>query len=397
MRVWLVDPAANTPHYDLALLHALREAGVDASWMTSPFLYDPSTNLEDGNVHHLFFRGLKPLSGLLTRQHALRRAARLALYPVGLARLKRAFDREPPDLLHVQWTLLPGIDAGFFKRLAHRVPLVLTMHDTAPRRSALTRMADMYPFLMLADRIIVHAEENRRAVLSRVNIDPERIHVVMLGPSFEAQPVPPRAEARARLDIPPQAKVILFFGVIKPYKGLLDLIDAFARLREKLPDAHLLVAGRPESSTQPYEEAVRDHRLAPSVTFHARYIPDSQVPDYFAAADIICLPYREASQSAVLLAAYRYGLPVVATSVGALTESVEHGQNGLLVPPTDPGALAAALQALLADPARCAAFGARSAQLAEERYSWAAAARATLDVYQASLADRVGLTGTGGL
>jgi glycosyltransferase involved in cell wall biosynthesis len=392
MRVWLVDPAAMTPYYDISLTAALQSAGAEVRLLTSRYLYEDRVPLADQYAEAFFFRGMERRAERLRRNSLLRRLARLSIYPFDLRRLWSEFNRQPPDVLHIQWTWLPLLDQPLFKRMAARVPCVLTVHDTLPRAAAMSHLADMRPLYNVADHLIVHAEENRQTLTAYAGVDPARVSVVPHGPLFTEQPVPPRHEARARLCIDPQAEVILFFGLIKPYKGLLDLIEALAQVRPRHPLVHLLVAGQPEGSTGPYLAALSEHGLHESATLRLRFIPTQEVPYYFAASDIVCLPYREASQSGVLLTAYRFGLPVVVTRVGGLPETVEEGHNGLIVPPSDPAALARALDSLLANPELRARFGAHSRKLAETRFSWRRSAALTLEIYRQVMAQRLPIT-----
>jgi glycosyltransferase involved in cell wall biosynthesis len=166
----------------------------------------------------------------------------------------------------------------------------------------------------------------------------------------------------------------------------MTLIDAMASVHAQVSDAYLLIAGQSEEPLAPYTDALDRHGLTGSTTAHFGFVPSEKMADYFAAADIVCLPYREASQSAVLFDAYRFGKAVVVTRVGGLPEVVEEGGNGYVVAPDNPAELSEALTKLVADPARCAAFGRRSLELARTRYSWAKSAEQTERVYQDAIA-----------
>ncbi len=385
MKVWLLDPAAMTPDYNASLAAALRARGIAVRLLTSRSLYDESP--PPVGAEYFFFKPLERWAGLLSRRRWLRRMARLLAYCIDVLWLWRALRQDAPDVVHVQWTLVPAVDRWLFRRVAARTPLVLTVHDTAPRQASLARIADMRPLYRLATRLIVHAEENRRTLLVREAVEPSTIQVVPHGPSFEGVEERPREEARAALGIEAGSVVILFFGLIKPYKGLIDLIEAAGSLRLQFPDMRLVIAGKPEGPFEPYHAAIAAHRLEAITSLHLDFIPTEQVPDYFVASDIVCLPYRAASQSGVLLAAYRFGRPVVVTAVGALPESVEEGTNGYVVPPADSAALAGALGRLLADAALRERFGQRSRELVRERMGWARAAGLTEQVYRQAIAD----------
>ena len=115
---------------------------------------------------------------------------------------------------------------------------------------------------------------------------------------------------------------------------------------------------------------------------HLRHIPDDEVATFFAAADVVALPYQHAYQSGVLLMAMSYGCPVVATQVGGLAEVIRDGESGYLVPPGDPIALAEAIGRILDDPPAAQAMGHSGRVLVEERYSWSRIASLTRQVYE---------------
>jgi glycosyltransferase involved in cell wall biosynthesis len=163
----------------------------------------------------------------------------------------------------------------------------------------------------------------------------------------------PRDEARARLGLGQDEPVLLFFGFVRRYKGLRNLIRALAAVREQLP-ARLLVVGEFWEDERPYRDLVRQLDLEGAVEFHNTYVPNEEMAVYFSAADAVVLPYLEATQSGVAQIALGFEKPVIATSVGGMAETIADGQTGLIVPPGDNAALSAAIvryfQAGLAEP-----------------------------------------------
>ena len=154
---------------------------------------------------------------------------------------------------------------------------------------------------------------------------------------------PSKVEARAALGLPEDAPVLLFFGFVREYKGLDVLLDAMPRVLEKLPEAHLLVAGEFYDDPAPYRAQIRRHGLEGRVHVHDQYLPDDEVPVHFAAADAVVQPYRTATQSGVAQIAFHFDRPVITTDVGGLSESIPHERAGLVVPPEQPAALADAV------------------------------------------------------
>ncbi|MBP8824146.1 MAG: glycosyltransferase [Flavobacteriales bacterium] len=141
-------------------------------------------------------------------------------------------------------------------------------------------------------------------------------------------PVPP-GDARRQLGLPAEARVLLFFGLIRNYKGLDLLIDAFGLLDQRY---HLVIAGEPYGDFSSYRQQIAISPLRENIHVHTRFIADAEVPLYFGAADAVVLPYRSATQSGITAVAHHFGVPVVATDVGGLREALDGGRAGVLVP-----------------------------------------------------------------
>lgn len=134
--------------------------------------------------------------------------------------------------------------------------------------------------------------------------------------------------------------VILFFGYIKPYKGLDLLLSAMPAILAGLPGLRLLVVGEVYGDSAPYTRQIHALGIEKQVVFIDRFVSNEEVPAFFRASDLVILPYRTASQSGIAQLAYAFDKPVLATAVGGLTEVVKDGINGIVVPPDDPMAMA---------------------------------------------------------
>jgi glycosyltransferase involved in cell wall biosynthesis len=186
---------------------------------------------------------------------------------------------------------------------------------------------------------------------------------------FTAEPPPDQATARRELGLD-ESRVILFFGFIKAYKGLMVLLDAVPGLRILIgDDFRLLVVGDFYEDDAPYRRRIAELSIGDRVTLVPGYTPNEAVPRYFVAADLVVLPYLSATQSGIVQIAYRYDRPVVTTNVGGLPEFVTEGETGYLVPPGDPAALAAAIARFYGEADRKAMARAIAARRAET--SWA--------------------------
>ena len=159
---------------------------------------------------------------------------------------------------------------------------------------------------------------------------------------------PSREEACRRLGLDPARKTLLFFGLIRPYKGLDILLDAFRELGD---DYQLLIAGEPYGSFDPYQRKIDALPGKDRVRAFPRYIPDAEVKEFFAAADLAVLPYRSATQSGISAIACHFELPLVVTDVGGLKNTVGQRGTGIVVPKAAPGDIREAIERFFGDTA----------------------------------------------
>jgi D-inositol-3-phosphate glycosyltransferase len=251
--------------------------------------------------------------------------------------------------------------------------------------------------IMIADNLVPHEQRPFDRVLTRLVTDRTDGYLVMsesveadvarLLPGRPVRRVPhpvyaqygsagrPRAAARERIGV--AGDMLLFFGLVRPYKGLDVLIEAMPRVRARR-DVTLVVAGEFYVPVEPVRARIAELGLGDSVRVLDRYVADEEVGDLVAAADAVVLPYRSATQSGVVLVAYAGGCPVISTAVGGLPEVVEEGVTGHLVPPGDPAALADAILAFYERGGRDAYEPA--VHEAAKRFSWSAVTEGIVDL-----------------
>jgi len=151
-----------------------------------------------------------------------------------------------------------------------------------------------------------------------------------------------KEEARSELKLSDKP-VILFFGLIRPYKGLDVLIKALGIIHNELKDYQAYILGEAYEDEQKYKDLINQTGIASNVVYRNEFIPDDELPLYFAACDVLVLPYRTATQSGIIGIAFQMDRPVIATQVGGLGEYIEDGQTGYLVKSDDPQALGTAI------------------------------------------------------
>jgi glycosyltransferase involved in cell wall biosynthesis len=344
MFVVIADPPAFTPAYDHELAAALARAGTDVELVTSRFRFGEAPPANGYRRSEPFY----PLSSRLFERSRLRLPVKVAEHPFGLV----ALHRRHADLVHLQW-LVPEVDRLL---LRPRIPSVFTAHDLLPRRTA--RKQDLWRRLLARfDRVVVHSERGRET-LAGLGVDARVIpHPVFAG------------DVEHRDD----GRTVLSFGVIRPYKGLGDTIEAVRRAG----DARLVVAGDPLEPIDGYRRAAQGL----DVDWRLGYLPQPEVDRALAEATIAVFPYRpELDQSGALLRALGAGIPAVAYDVGGVAEPVRAFGAGRVVPPGDVEALAEAVRTLLSD--REELDRARDGALrARDTLTWDASAQAHLDLY----------------
>jgi glycosyltransferase involved in cell wall biosynthesis len=179
-----------------------------------------------------------------------------------------------------------------------------------------------------------------------------------------------KAEAKKLLGISAK-NLILYFGYVRPYKGVMVLLEAMQQLRawqSELGEVQLLLVGEFYDDEQKYRRLARELNLDSCVRFVADYVPNEEVSRYFCAADAVVLPYLSATQSGIAQIAYNFDKPVIATNVGGLTEVVLNEKTGLIVPPNDPVALAEAVRRFYSEN-REEEFS-ENVKIEKRKYSW---------------------------
>lgn len=365
MRVRIVDPPAYSPPYDFALAGALARAGAEVELVTSRYLYGPAPAANGFPVREDFYRRATSRERSVTA----RRALRVAEHVPDMLRLA---GRGGADVVHYQWLTLEALDAYLMSRSA---PTVFTSHNVLRRGEGRLRELAARLVASRADALIAHTAAGARQLGERFGADPERVRVIPHG-AFDyltrqahEEPLPAKLAAA-------QGPVILWFGVLRPYKGVDVLLEAF----KGLEGAELWIVGRPWMAVEPLARAAEE--AAGTVRFVDRFVTDPEIPAFFRRADVVVLPYRRIDQSGVLYTALAFGKPMVLSDVGGFSEiGNEHGA-ARLVAPEDPRALREALAELVADPGQRERLGERAAQAAAGHFSWDRIARSTLALYE---------------
>jgi glycosyltransferase involved in cell wall biosynthesis len=297
--------------------------------------------------------------------------------------LRQGLVRSRPDVVHVQSLLSTRLDAWLWPVIGRRVSVVMTAHNIRSHERIRWDDWTLWRCLGAADAVVVHTQ--RAAEVARRRLAPGvRVEVIHHGDAgfLRGGERLDRPSARARLGLPRDAKIVLAFGAIRPYKGLHGVIAALAELRRRHADARLVIAGPLLAGSEgEYRDAIRRAGVSDAVDFRPRYVPAAEVSVYFVAADIAVFNYRDITDSGSLRLACNLGTPVVATAVGSFREFLTDGVTARLVEPGDTRALIVALGAVLDDPVAAARMARAAQALADSAWSWAASAKATAGLY----------------
>jgi glycosyltransferase involved in cell wall biosynthesis len=374
VRVHVVDPSAYTPPYDHALCRALGLAGaeVEVELFTSRFAYGPVAVPEAYERRELFYRLARFAPGSRAQ-----RAVKLAEHVPDMLAYRRA--ARDANVVHFQWLPVQHVDGhllpGRQTATGARRPLVLTAHDVLPREPRRGQLAAQRRLYDRFDAVVVHSEHGRVRLSGELGIDPARVHVIPHGVFAHLADVPLAAGGRAPFQT--EKPVVLCFGLLRPYKGIDVLLEAWRGVE----DAELWIVGMPRMDISNLLADLRSVSAPPNVRFVPRFVTDSELPAYFQRADLVVLPYREIDQSGVLFTALAFGKPLLLSDVGGFPEVAATGA-ARTVPAGDPAALRETLRELLSDPTALAAMAERARAAAEGPYSWDTIARQTLDLYE---------------
>jgi len=347
MRVVIADPPAYTPPYDRSLAAALARAGVDVELVTSRFRFGAVAEPDGYEAHEWFY----PLSSRMSGTR-LRLAVKALEHPLGMARFALA----TPDVIHVQWLGAPELDRWLFRP---RSPAVLTAHDVIPRRT-LAKTSMWRALLARFARVVVHSERGH-AKLVEFGVPGENVRVI------------PHPVFRSEVDRRDDGQTALCLGLIRPYKGTEDAVEAVLGA----DGVRLLVVGDPRVPLDGLMVTAGER-----AEWRLGYLPDAELRRALSEATVGLFPYREEIDvSGALLQVLGAGVPAIVYDIGGLGEIVRRFGAGAVVPAGDTEAMSAELRRLLED-ADALAGARRGAERAREELTWDASAAAHLDLYR---------------
>lgn len=295
--------------------------------------------------------------------------------PFNIIRTARYIKKKQPNMVIIQWWH-PYFAPCYFllAKFMGKQNLTFVCHNIFPHERFLLDKKLTRLTLKNGKHFIVHAKEEE-AELKQIMPNPDCR--VTPHPSYNAFCFEhmTKAQARERLGLSMDEKVLLFFGFVRPYKGLKHLIAAMPKIKERLGNVKLLIVGEFGSAedkegyiSQIKHLALSSPGLEADVIINDGYTPDREVEKYFAACDMVVLPYESATQSGIVQIAYGFGKPVTVTNVGGLPDVVSDGRTGYVVPPQDEKVLAEAVVRYFAEDKEAEFTGNIAAEA--YRFSW---------------------------
>lgn len=338
--------AGKDRHYSLGLASALAATGLKFDFIGSDELVSPEL-LQSPQVNFLNLRGNQdedaPLAEKIWR--VLAYYVRLLAY-AATAKAK---------IFHLLWNnkfeCFDRVLLMMFYKMRGK-KIVFTAHNiNAGKRDGCDSLFNRLTLKIqyrFCDRIFVHTGKMKNELMTDFKIPEQKIILIPYGwNNAVPNTMLTGAEARRKLSLRREDKVILFFGNIASYKGLEYLLAAFETIAQEDSFAKLIVAGRPKGSKiywKQVQDIMANSRSRSRIIQKIQYVSEADTEIYFKAADVLVLPYIHIFQSGVLFMAYSFGLPVVAADVGSLKETIVEGKTGFVCASKDPAALARAIR-----------------------------------------------------
>ena len=333
-------------HYAFGLAMALIAEGVGLDVIGSDLVDGPEMHVAP-QLRFLNLYGSKQEASI---------ASKIKRTLVSYGRLVRYAAMAKPDIFHILWNNKFEVFDRTLLMLYYKVlgkKIVVTAHNVnagrRDSRDSLLNRLTLGAQYKLADHIFVHTKKMKDELQELFQVRSAAITIIPYGINNAVPDTDlTSAQAKQRLGIRDGERTVLFFGAIKPYKGLEYLVAAFQEIATVHGDYRLIIAGERKKGSEEYLSAIQQtigrDSSRKQIIQKIDFIPDDETELYFKAADVAVLPYTEIFQSGILFLAYGFGLPVIATDVGSFKEDIAEGRTGFVCKACDPDDLAATIQ-----------------------------------------------------
>jgi glycosyltransferase involved in cell wall biosynthesis len=380
----MMDLWATVPYYTAYLSKALLNEGVDLQVGSISYYLDPGCFSSRGiRVDP----GLLNVVGRFNMPRLPRRILKLLESMVNLKALAVRFLISPPDVVHVQFlpmlTSRVPLDLWFVEFCRWRgSKIVLTVHDLLPHDTGEAHKAAFDELYRTVDAMICHSESIRTRLGTEFSVPAGKVSVIPHGPFFYDLPPGGSQDALRGFQLDPKQLLVLWQGIIFPYKGIDLLLRSWQQVEAKSENACLVIAG---TGAPDLLEEIRAQVAGLGlrrVKLHFRFISTEELVALYRAADVVVYPYRAITTSGALATGLALGKTIVATDLPVFRELLTDRENALLIPPQDSAALGAALTELIQDAALRERLGSQVRAMNFGDESWLSIAKKTLAVYE---------------
>jgi glycosyltransferase involved in cell wall biosynthesis len=321
----------------------------------------------------------------------LRRSLKVIEYLTNMGVLLLRFGFSKPDVLHVQF--LPMVKFGvaieiWFLRMvrARGTRIVYTVHNVLPQDSGEKHRSTFRKIYHSSDRLICHDDSAKSRLVREFEVAEERISVIPHGPLHEPSSAAGGERLRQKLGLGPDECMVLCQGILRHYKGVPFLLQAWGRLSPPKGRARLAIVGNGDASiVKEIRDEVESLGLRDSILLDFRFVSVEEMADYGSAADVLVYPYREITSSGALMTGIRYGRAIVATDQPVFREILRPGENALIVQYGDVEGLASELSRLINDASLRRNLGDQAHKTALSGPQWPAIAHDTVACYRAAM------------
>jgi len=388
----MMDLLAIVPYYDAYLCRALQQQGLLVTLASITYYLDPNC-FSERRVRNR--PGVLDLVAKLDLPRILRRPLKLFEAMLNLVATSVRILVERPDVLHVQflpllrWRL--PVENWFLVYSSHLgIKTVYTVHDLVPHDTGDRHEKRFTRLYRMMDALVCHSEVVKQQLVAHFGIASDRIWVIPHGPFFHDCSDTFDSKIRAQYQISSGECLVLWHGLIFPYKGVEFLLDSWAKVQKAGMNARLIIAGTGGSELL---GAIRSRAealgISNSVTFDFRFLPVEELTSLIRAADIVVYPYKKVTTSGALHTGMASGRAIIATNLAPFAEVLEHEKSALLVTYGNEEELAAAIIRLVNEPEIRQRFGAEVMKLGSGDEAWQTIAKKTVECYVSVLREEV--------
>jgi glycosyltransferase involved in cell wall biosynthesis len=370
-----------TPYYDRYLCESLAEQDIEVTLGSVSPYEDPAYFSKHGLKNDPGLIDVVPKLGISNQ--TLRRLLMLIESSLNMVALSARFTLKKPDIVHVQWTPLVRklpFEIWFLRLLkALKIKLVYTVHNLLPHDTGRKFWPVFKRLYGLMDALICHTYQAKKQLVADFSVDAGKVAVIPHGPLFHDSERPTVKASRGRLSLPQNSILVLWQGIIRTYKGVEFLLDAWKKVAHS-GNALLLIAGTGEASLlEDVTRQVSSLGLKDSVRLDLRFIPDEELSAYYQASDILVFPYREVTTSGSFMTALTYRKAMVVTKLPAFQEVLNGVDAALYVDYGDTQGLAEALTRLIREPSERQRLASKARSVSND--AWRLIARDTRACY----------------